>query len=110
MKMISCVLSGFVLSALACGAASAEDLQFRLINNSGYDVVEFQVSDPGDEDWSDDLMPEGHVLPDGNYVDVVIADGADYCEYDLKVVWDDEDEYVEYASDICDLGEWELTR
>ena len=109
MKFVSTLLAGLVLPALACGAASAEDLEFRLINNSGYDNVEFHVSDPEDETWSDDLMPSGYVLPDGNYVDVLISDGADYCEYDLRVVWEDGDEYVEYGSDICELGEWELT-
>lgn len=109
MKKTGSILAGSILLASFCGTASAEDLSFTLINSSGYDVVEFHVSDPQDDTWSDNLMPDGYVLPDGNYVDVIIADGADYCEYDLRVVWDDGDEHVEYGSDICELGEWELT-
>lgn len=108
MKTVGGLLAGAFLLTAVAGPAIAEDLSFTLINNSGYDVVEFHVSDPMDESWSDNLMPDGYVLPDGNYVEVIIADGADYCEYDLRVVWEDGDEYVEYDSDICDLGEWTL--
>lgn len=109
MKAMSGLLAGMVLFAAIAGPATAEDLSFTLVNSSGYDVVEFHVSDPQDDTWSDNLMPEGYVLPDEHYVDVIISDGADYCEYDLRVVWEDGDEYVEYGADICDLGEWELT-
>lgn len=109
MISIRAVLAGAVLAAVSAVPASAEDLAFTLINNSGFAVVEFHVSDPQDTTWSDNLMPADSVLPDGNYVDVIISDGADYCEYDLRVVWEDGDEYVEYGADICELGEWELT-
>lgn len=101
------------LSALAGLAfslpAQAEDLEFLLINASSYDIVEFLVSDPADDYWSDNLIPDGYVLPAGNEVEVLIADGADYCEYDIRAVWEDGDEFTEMDVDLCDLGEWTFT-
>ncbi len=101
------VLTGAAL-ALSL-SASAEDLAFDIINLTSYDIVEFQVSDPSDDYWSDNLMPRGYVLPSGNYTTVYIGDGEDFCEYDIKAVFDDGDEIVEYDSNLCDLGEWTFT-
>ncbi|GAA6155620.1 hypothetical protein [Pyruvatibacter sp. HU-CL02332] len=101
------------VSALAAfvyaGPAQAEDLDFLLINASSADIIEFQVSDPGDDYWTDNLIPSGYVLPAGNEIEVLIADGQSNCNYDIRAVWDDGSEYVEYDSDLCDLGEWEFT-
>lgn len=91
------------------GAAQAEDLEFLLINASSADIVEFHVSDPGDDYWSDNLMPSGYVLAAGYEVDVLITDGQSNCEYDIRAVWDDGSEYTEMGADLCDLGEWEFT-
>jgi hypothetical protein len=98
-------LAAFVYAA----PAQAEDLEFLLINASSADIIEFQVSDPGDDYWTDNLIPSGYVLPAGNEIEVLIADGQSNCNYDIRAVWDDGSEYVEYDSDLCDLGEWEFT-
>jgi|GEM_PF-3613891 len=104
----------FVLAAAVGGLAlaapaQAEDLEFLLINASSADIIEFQVSDPTDEYWTDNLIPAGYVLPAGNEIDVIIADGQTNCNYDIRATWDDGSEYVEYDADLCDLGEWEFT-
>lgn len=99
-----------VIAALAAvlpaGSVLAEDLEFLIINDSDADIVEFQVSDPESNVWNSNLIPEGYVLPSGNEIVVIVADGRDICEYDLRAVWDDGGEYVEYDANLCDLGEY----
>lgn len=107
--MFAKISASLLAFGLFSASAVAEDLTFTLINDTSYDIVEFQVSDPGDDIWSDDLMPNGYVLPAGNYVDVNIQDGEDFCEYDIKAVFDDGEEFVEYGVDLCALGEWTFT-
>lgn len=107
--MIKTLVGAATTALLLAVPASAEDLEFMLVNASSADIVEFQVSDPADDYWSDNLMPAGYVLASGYEVGVLIADGEDYCEYDIKAVFDDGEEYVEYGADLCDLGEWTFT-
>lgn len=99
----------FASTGVFASLAHAEDLEFLLINASTADIVEFQVSDPSDDYWSDNLIPTGYVLPAGNEIEVLIADGQTNCNYDIRARWDDGSEYVEYDSDLCELGEWEFT-
>jgi len=98
-----------VAAFIFSGPAQAEDLEFLLINASSADIIEFQVSDTADDYWSDNLIPTGYVLPAGNEIEVLIADGETTCSYDIRAIWDDGSEYVEYNADLCDLGEWEFT-
>jgi len=91
---------------IAAGPALAKDLSFLIINGSDADIVEFQVSDPESEVWASNLIPEGYVLPAGNEITVIVADGRKICEYDIRAVWDDGGEFVEYDANLCDLGEY----
>ena len=109
-KAIASVLAGAAMVAFAAGAANAEDLEFELINDTDYDIVEFQVSATAERTWSSNLMPRGYVLPAGNSIDVEIEDGRRHCEYDIKAVFDDGDEVVEFDVDVCDLGRYTFTQ
>lgn len=109
MKTPSWILSIAAAGFLFNTPAAAEDMSFLLINDSSSDIEEFQVSPPSKSTWSDNLMPEGYVLPAGNEVDVVIEDGLDHCEYDLRAVFSDGVEFEEFGVDLCDLGEWTFT-
>ena len=102
---VATAFAGFVFTV----PAQAEDLEFLLINASSADIIEFQVSDTADDYWTDNLIPAGYVLPAGNEIEVLIADGETTCNYDIRAIWDDGSEYVEYNADLCDLGEWEFT-
>lgn len=106
---ISKILGVLAISVSVSATAAAEDLYFELINESSSDLVAFHVSHPGDDDWTGNLMPNGYVLPAGNYVGVEIADGEDFCEYDIRAEFEDGSVYEEYDSDLCDLGEWTFT-
>jgi hypothetical protein len=109
MKAPSWILSIPAAGFLFCAPAAAEDMNFLLINDCSSNIEEFQFSPPSKSTWSDNLMPEGYVLPAGNKVDVVIEDGRDHCEYDLRAVFSDGVEFEEFGVDLFDLGEWAFT-
>lgn len=97
------------LATTVSTAAVAEDLYFLLINQSSSDIVEFHVSPPSESRWTDNLIPEGYVLPSGNEVEIAIEDGLDSCFYDIRAVFADGSTVEEYESDLCDLGQWTFT-
>ncbi|NAZ36722.1 hypothetical protein [Rubellimicrobium sp. CFH 75288] len=95
-----------VLAVLAVPAA-AQDIQYQLVNESGLTLMEFYASPVEDPGWSNDLLG-ARVLPPDSTGTVTIADGADACEYDLLMVFEDGREVTDRV-DICDLASYTLT-
>lgn len=90
---------------LTCAApAFAEDLQFELINNSGYTIVQFFTSPSNMDDWREDILGSQVVAP-GESGTVSVTDGSDQCAYDIRVVLDDGSEIAE-AVDMCAMGSY----
>lgn len=101
---------GAVLICAAVGAtapALAEDLQFTLENQSARNLMVFQTSPTGVENWEEDVLGS-YVLPSGHYVSVTIADGRDHCVYDMRFVMEDEAVLEHYEVDLCELGTYTL--
>ena len=91
----------------ACAApAFAEDLQFELINNSGYTIVQFFTSPSNMDDWREDILGAEVVAP-GESGTVSVTDGSDQCAYDIRVVLDDGSEIAE-AVDMCAMGSYTI--
>jgi len=101
-KIISLLLATALLGS---AAAQAEDLQFKLINSSSAEVVGLQVSTVDSQSWEENLIA-GYVLPAGNEVDVVIADGARTCSYDILITFADESTIEDRGVDLCELGSY----
>ena len=93
--------------ALACAApAVAEDLQFDLINNSDYTIVQFFTSPSNMDDWREDVLGAEVVAPGENGT-VTVTDGSDQCAYDIRVVLDDGSE-ISDAVNMCDMGSYTI--
>ncbi len=88
-------------------SAFAEDLIFMLDNQSSYDVREFYASPSDVGDWEEDIL-DLDILPAGDALRVTIADGRDNCEYDLRIVFTDDD-MIEDRTDLCETGSYTLT-
>ena len=86
--------------------AFAEDLQFELINNSAYTVVQFYTSPTNMGDWREDILG-AEVLPSGESGTVTVTDGSDQCIYDIRVVLDDSSELTDTV-DMCEMGSYTL--
>jgi hypothetical protein len=95
-----------IISMVAASNAVAQNLQFQLINQSGYNITGFFVSPTGTQAWEANLMPQGYVLAHGYYVDVNIRDGLTVCFYDIAILFDDGDELHDYQLNLCELGSY----
>ena len=97
----------FALVAVSTQVA-AEDLVFSFNNSSSYDVIEFYASPTDVENWEDDILGED-ILPAGDSTEITIADGREQCEYDFRIVVEDDIVVERSGIDLCELGEYTLT-
>ncbi|MEH6633349.1 MAG: hypothetical protein V7776_21245 [Halopseudomonas aestusnigri] len=85
--------------------AWAEDLEFLLSNQSSSPIVAFHVSPVNSGEWESNLM-EGGILDSGYEIGVLIADGMETCEYDIRAEFDDGDTLEDFDLDLCELGSY----
>lgn len=86
--------------------ALAQDSQFTLVNNSGFDLIRFYASPTNVSDWEGDILGQD-ILPDGNSVNITIADGRRTCDYDIKMEFSDGDELTDRI-DVCTTGSYTI--
>ncbi len=98
-------LTVVTISLFWVNTAWAEDLVFLLINESSSPVVSFYVSPASSGDWESNLMAGGF-LDSGYEIDVLIADGMETCEYDIRADFEDGEVIEDFGLDLCDLGSY----
>ncbi|WP_136657272.1 hypothetical protein [Nitratireductor sp. XY-223] len=86
-------------------SASAEDLTFKLINQSPSPITAFHVSSEDTSSWQRNLLAGG-ILDVDYEVDVIIADGLNTCIYDIRAEFEDGETLEDYGLDLCDLGSY----
>jgi hypothetical protein len=83
--------SSALLLALLLGSvlpAKAQlDLDFTLVNKTGYDIKEVYVGPTTSEDWGDNLLKD--VLKDGEGLELKFHEKATAEKWDIKVVYTD---------------------
>ena len=99
--------SAFTVVALAAMTlpALADDVTFTLSNMSSADLIEFYASPVGNDNWEENILGGG-VLSAGASGEVTI-NGAQGCDYDLRMVFADGD-VVEDSSNICDTATYTI--
>ena len=88
-------------------AAMAEDLDFSMVNKTGYAINEVYVSSAKSNDWEEDVMGRDQ-LANGERVDIHFDRGAKGCSWDLKVTYDDGDEAIWSGLDLCSISKLTL--
>ena len=86
--------------------AVAQDMQFELINTSGYTLMEFYASPSDVGSWEADILG-ANVLPSGSSGTVNIADGRAQCTYDIRMVFDDGTDLTDSVN-VCDIGSYTI--
>jgi len=89
--------------ALVGTSASAQTgpLDFTLNNNTDGVVVQIFLSVPSTDEWEEDILGSD-VIGSGDSVHITINDGLEDCEYDIKVVYDDDTpDLVVMGVDFC---------
>lgn len=89
------------MSAAAWGQAKQD---FTLINKTGYALSEVYVSPSKAGDWQDDVLGQD-ILGDGQKVDISFERATKTCNWDLKVVYEDDDSTAVWQKiDLCTVG------
>ena len=82
------VLTAFVSVAAFLAVATvsgAADLDFTLVNATGVEIHQLNVSPASADEWEEDILGDT-TLPDGVSVDVQFAGGSDACLWDIRVI------------------------
>lgn len=63
------------------------NLDFTLINATGYDIESIQISPASEKEWGDNILED--VLADGDGVDISFHPEADAAKWDMQITWSD---------------------
>ncbi len=97
------LLLGCITTVLSVGAAVAGDVDFTLVNRTGYDLREVYVSPSNKNAWGKDRMGD-KVLENGRSRLFLFSDKS-ACTQDLKVVFDDDGSEVIWEDiDLCEIS------
>ncbi|MBP0493178.1 hypothetical protein [Roseomonas indoligenes] len=93
--------------ALALGVPAAvqaqTQLDFSLVNRTGAQIDEVHLSPVSSNSWGSDVMGQD-ALADGGSVDIQFNRGANTCNWDLKVVYNDGDQAEWRGLDLCRIS------
>lgn len=82
--------------------ASAAEQDFLLKNKTGYDIKEVYLSKPSSKSWGNDVLGSG-VLVNGNAKEIHFKPTTEACEWELKVVFSDDEPAEWSAFDLCSI-------
>jgi len=98
------VVATTVILAFAA-SANAADRRVKIVNETGYTMVQFYGSNKGSDSWEEDILGSD-VLPSGSSVTINFDDGTGYCIFDFKAVFSDGDSVTEFGNNVCELGKF----
>ncbi|WP_349367992.1 hypothetical protein [Salinarimonas sp.] len=108
-KLIATARAGFAAFALLAvsavtmsGTAQAQNRVVEIVNDTGYTMMEFYASNVDRTSWEEDILG-ADVLPSGYSVDIDIDDGSGQCLFDFRAVFEDGDEIVDEAVNVCEV-------
>ena len=90
------------ITTLIATPTLAEDLVFTPVNDSSLAITEMYVSPVGEDQWGENILMVDAVDP-GVSGDVTIADGLEFCDYDLRFVTAEGAE-AEQTQNLCDIA------
>lgn len=94
------VIAGVALSA---SSAFAEGRDMRIVNQTGFEIIEFYRLHKGETDWGDDLLQGESIGGEAERL-LDLDDGSGYCLFSFRVLFDDGEELVSEDINICDLA------
>ena len=109
----SAVMAGSVLCALQSAPgppALALERHIELTNNTRMAIVEIYAAHTGTERWQNDLLGDEILLPANSLlVDIDDGDGAGYCRFDMKTVFDDGSTLIRRNINLCAVGRFAVS-
>ena len=102
-RHIVTALAALAVTATTAIPAFALDRRVKIVNDTGYVLVEFYGSNKGSTSWEEDILGRD-VLRSGSSVMINFDDGTGYCKFDFKAIFDDGDELIRKGVNICEIG------
>ena len=103
MKKMLLALAMTTAFATAAWAQAKQD--FTLVNATGYDIDEVYVSPSKANTWQEDVLgDDSDGLEDGASTHISFKGAGGGCIWDLKVVFEDDDEAVWNNIDLCKVS------
>ena len=102
-KSLITTMAALAVTATSAMPAFALDQRVRIVNETGYVLVEFYGSNKGSTSWEEDILGPD-VLGNGQSVMIDFDDGTGYCMFDFKAVFDDGDVLTRKGVNICEIG------
>jgi hypothetical protein len=94
-------LAAATLGLTATAIAQEAKQDFRLVNRTGYELKEVYVSPNKSDDWQEDILGKD-VLEDGKAANIHFSRTARTCNWDLKVVYTDDNSNAVWSDiDLC---------
>lgn len=88
-KLIVAMAAIGLLVTVAPVTKAESQMDFTLVNATGYQINEIYVSPSASDEWGENILDA--VLEDGNYATVTFQPEADDTQsWDLMVTWDDD--------------------
>jgi hypothetical protein len=108
MYLRSIIAAAAGVAALWVAPAFAEDLVFTLDNQSKGAIKEFYVSTLDSNSWEEDILGQD-VLDAGQQATITISNTNGICEFDMRLVYDDDSVTDERKINLCNLTEGTYT-
>jgi hypothetical protein len=103
MKRIASVVCAALFAVFALTTVYAGDQDFELVNRTGLTIAELYVSPAKDSEWGEDVLGRD-VLKQGETVEIKFSRSEDTCNWDIKIVDEDDDEVVWENFNLCRIS------
>jgi hypothetical protein len=102
-KKLSHVFLALAILFSTVTTAAALDRRVKIVNRTGFTIVQFYGSNKGSRSWEEDILGRD-VIPSNSSMWINFNDGTGYCKFDFKAVFNDGDEVVSRNINICEIG------
>ena len=102
--LIAAALALVAVASVTVTAAQRRNLDFTLVNKTGLDINEVYLSPTSDSEWGEDVMGKD-ILANGEKVDITFSSAETECNWDLKVVDEDDDDIIWTKLNLCTANE-----
>ena len=87
-------------------AQAEPDLDFTLVNKTGFDIKAVYVAPTRQEDWEENMLKG--VLENGDSLDITFSPGQNTTKWDVMVVWTDDDSAYWRNYDLSEISKLTL--
>ncbi len=104
MYLRSMLVAVATVAVLWAAPAFAEDLVFTVDNQTSGAIKELYVSTLNSDSWEEDILGQD-VLDSGKQATITISNTNGICEFDMRLVYDDDSVTDERKINLCNLDD-----